>query len=100
MAKWPLIPRQGDDRDGGFHTRREGLPLFYMNDFSRLGLRVDSCYAARQVLADNRYGVIQDAGGCHVALHNAAEVQAVVSLLNDRGVTCDIADLADQIYQG
>ena len=60
----------------------------------------DPIDADRQVLVENRQGVVQGEGGCHVALDNAAEVQAVVALLNDRGVSCDIADLAHQIYQG
>jgi hypothetical protein len=38
--------------------------------------------------------------GCRVALGDAAEVQAVVARLNDRGVACGIADVADQICQG
>ena len=100
MAKWPLIPRQGSQQVGGFAIPREQLPLFYMNDYSCLGLRVDSCEAARQVLAESRYGVVQDDDGCHVTLEDAAEVQTVVALLNDRGVACDIADLVDQVYQG
>ena len=100
MAKWPLIPRQGVLQGRGHHTRRERLPLFYMNDYSRLGLRVTSCDDARRVLAENRFGIIQDDGGCHVVLENAVAVQAAVTLLSGRGVACEIADLAEGIYQG
>jgi hypothetical protein len=84
----------------GGYTRRGLLPLFYMNDFSRLGLRVRSCDAALSVLAEYRYGVVQDEDGSHVALDRAAQVQAVVQLLNGHGIDCEIADVADQIYQG
>ena len=100
MAKWLLISRQGVVQGNGPHSLREGLPLFYMNDYSRLGLRVTSCEGARQVLAENRFGVVEDAEGSHVVLANAGEVQAAVALLNRRGVACEVADLADQIYQG
>jgi hypothetical protein len=100
MAKWPLISRQGTLQGNGEHTHRKRLPLFYMNDYSRLGLRVASCDDARRLLAENRFGVVRDAEGFHVDLENAAAVQAAVALLNSLGVACDIADLADQIYQG
>ena len=100
MAKWLLISRQGVVQGDGAHVHRERLPLFYMNDYSRLGLRVSSCEDARRVLAENRFGVVEDEEGSHVVLANAAEVQAAVAQLNRRGVACDVADLADQIYQG
>ena len=100
MAKWPLISKQGGFQGRGYAVRREQLPVFYMNDYSRLGLRVDTCDTARQVLTENRFGVGQDEDGCYVVLENAAELQDVVALLNRRGVACDVADLADQVYQG
>jgi len=100
MAKWPLISRQDIIQGQGWNRHREGLPLFYMNDYSRLGLRVASCEDAWRVLAEKRFGVVEDDDGRHAVLANAGEVQAAVALLNRRGVACDIADLADQIYQG
>jgi hypothetical protein len=100
MAKWPLIGRPDAVQGHGLHRHRKGLPLFYMNDYSRLGLQVASCEDARRVLAENRFGVVEDDDGRHVVLADAAEVQAAVALLNRRGVACNITDLADQIYQG
>jgi len=98
MAIWPLISRQ--EAFEGNHSHTEPLSLFYMNDYSRPGLWVASCDDARRVLAESRFGVVQDGGSCHVILENADEVQAAVALLNDRGVTCEIADVAGQIYRG
>jgi len=100
MVRLPLIPKEGPQNGPWRHTRRACLPVFYMNDFSRLGLRVRSCDAALSVLAEYRYGVVQDADGSHVALDRADQVQAVVQLLNGHGIDCEIADVADQIYQG
>lgn len=100
MAKWPLISRPGDPQKNGEKTHRKRLPLFYMNDYSRLGLRVASCDDARRLLAENRFGIIRDEEGFHVDLENAEAVQAAVALLNRRGVACEMADLADQMYQG
>jgi hypothetical protein len=100
MAQWPLIPKQAPHQGRGHHAHRAQLPVFYMNDYSLLGLRVDPCDAALRVLAENCYRVVQDDGGCHVTLNGASEVQAAVALLNGHGVACDITDVADQIYQG
>jgi hypothetical protein len=100
MAKWLLISRQGELQRDGQDSPLERLPLFYMNDYSRLGLRVASCDDARRVLMENRFGVSQDDEGFHVSLENAAEVQTAVALLKSRGVVCEIADLAERMYQG
>ena len=74
--------------------------MFYINDFTRLGLRVHPCGEALRVLENSRYDVIQDDDGFQVALEGAAQVQTVVQLLNDHGVHCEMADVADQVYQG
>ena len=100
MVRLPLISKEGPQHGRGRHTRRARLPVFYMNDFSRLGLRVHPCDAALSVLAANSYGVVQDEDGSHVALDRADQVQALVQLLNGHGIDCEIADVADQIYQG
>jgi len=100
MVTLPLIPMGGPPHGHGGHTRRACLPVFYMNDFSRLGLRVRSCDAALSVLAANSYGVVQDEDGSHVTLDGTAQVQALVQLLKGHGIDCEIADVADQIYQG
>jgi hypothetical protein len=60
MAVWPLIPRQAAHRGGGHLPHRTQLPLFYMNDYSRLGLRVDARDAALRGLAERRYAVAPD----------------------------------------
>jgi hypothetical protein len=100
MAKWPLIPKEGPHRGRGHHSRRSQLPVFYMNDFSRLGLRVAPCDAARRALEENGYTITRDGQGRHVTLEGAAEVQAAMTLLRDRGIDCDIVDVVDQVYQG
>ena len=100
MTTLPLIARDGLHHGRGHHTRRARLPVFYMNDFTRLGLRVDPCDAALRVLEDNRYGLIHDDDGIHVAIEGAAQVQTVVQLLNGHGIHCELADVADQVYQG
>ena len=100
MTTLPLIAKEGVHHGRWRHTRRARLPVFYMNDYTRLGLRVHPCDEALRVLEENRYGLIQDDDGVQVALEGAAQIQTVVQLLNDHGVHCEMADVADQVYQG
>jgi hypothetical protein len=100
MTILPLIAKEGPHHGRWRHTRRSRLPVFYMNDFSRMGLRVHPCDEVLRVLEENRYGLIRDDDGFHVAIDGAAQVQTVVQLLNGQGVHCEIADVADQVYQG
>jgi len=98
MTNLPLIAREGPHH--GHHTRRAGLPVFYMNDFTRLGLRVHPCDEALRVLEKNGYDLTRDDDGFHVAIEGAVQVPVLVQLLNGHGVSCEIADVADQVYQG
>jgi len=74
MTTLPLIAKEGPHNGRWRHTRRARLPVFYMNDYTRLGLRVHPCDEALRVLEKNRYGLIQDDDGFQVALEGAAQV--------------------------
>ncbi len=98
MLRLPLITKTKAGHDGGHPS--EPMPLFYMNDFSRLGLHVRSCAEAIHVLEQHRYALVQEGRGYHVRLAKAAQVPEVVQLLNGQGVSCELTDVVDQIYQG
>ena len=100
MTILPLISKEGPHHGRWRHTRRDRLPVFYMNDFSKMGLRVHPCDEALRVLEENRYELIRDNDGFHVAIDGAAQVPTVMQLLNGHGVHCEIADVVDQVYQG
>ena len=99
MAMVPLVAKE-DSRRAGQHTRRDQLPDFYMNDFTRLGLRVDPCDTAVHVLEANRYGLLRSRDGLQLNLEGADQMRTVVALLEDSGVSCEILDVAEAIYQG
>ena len=99
MAMVPLVAKE-DSRRAGQHTRRDQLPDFYMNDFSRLGLRVGPCDTAVNVLETNRYGLFRNRDGYHLTLEGADQMRTVVALLEANGVSCEILDVAEAIYQG
>jgi hypothetical protein len=78
----------------------EQLPAFYMEDFSIMGFRVDDCPRAIQLLEQNGFGLTR----CHdmvaVKIDGSGRVREVVKLLRARGLACEMADLAEGIYQG
>lgn len=76
------------------------LPLFYMTDFSVLGFRVSDCRQAANILDRHAYPLRHASGGIEVALDAASRFRDVLELLTGNGLTCDIADIADDIYQG
>jgi hypothetical protein len=76
------------------------LPDFYMQDFSIVGLRVNNCNRAEEVLTQKGVPLEKKDQRLAVSVEKAAQILKVVHLLNTNGVTCDIADVADGIYQG
>ena len=100
MIRLPLIPKDGPHQGRWHHTGNDRLPVFYMNDFTRLGLRVHPCDRALQVLEDHHYELIRQADGCQVDVMGAEQLQSIIHLLETHGVACEMADVADQLYQG
>ena len=100
MVTLPLMPKGDGTPVAGYDADRARLPLFYMNDFSRLGLRVHPCDAALRLLAEHHYGLVRSQYGHSVSLEQAAQLPELVELLARRGIACEIADVAETIYQG
>jgi hypothetical protein len=76
------------------------LPALYMEDFSRLGFSVSDCEATCRVLEQNAFRLNWDGKNATVRLEGISQVAAVVQLLAESDINCDIADVADGIYQG
>ena len=76
------------------------LPTFYMEDFSRLGFRVSDCEKTFRVLEQHVFPLNRDGKRAAVHLEGISQVAAVVQLLSENGVGCDIADVAGGMYQG
>ena len=77
------------------------LPIFYMSDYSVLGLLVDRLDEAVRVLAENRFPVLQEAGGdLEVVLTDPDHLRKMMQVLTGKGIGCEIADVVSGIYQG
>jgi hypothetical protein len=75
-------------------------PLFYMNDFSRLGLVVSRLDEAVSALRSSGYTVVDDERGSLIAVDGRGQMAAVVQALNARAIACETADLVSCVYQG
>ncbi len=97
MTNFPIV-NDKDDKCAGMD--RQDLPAFYMEDFSRLGFRVSDCAEAIRILDQQAIRLNRGGGNTAVCLEGASQVAAVVRLFAQNGVRCDIADVADGMYQG
>lgn len=73
-------------------------PLFYMNDFSRLGLVVTELALAVAVLEANGYRVLDN--GRALQVDNADHLASVFTVLSAQQVQFELSDLISCVYQG
>lgn len=81
-----------------FSTRR-GLPDFYMEDFSILGLRVERPAEAAALLREAGYPCDDCAGATAVSFRSPVEVSNLTALLAENGIGYEMADVVDGVYQ-
>ena len=97
MNFYPIVQKNCHQTESG---GCRPLPLFYMTDYSVLGFQVSDCEQAAQVLDLNAFALKRASGGVEVAIDEWSRLKDVVDLLNSNGITCQIADIAEGIYQG
>ena len=78
----------------------DALPVFYMSDYSILGLLVATLDGARQVLSDHKFSVIDKSDHLEVNIDRVAQMHEITALLDQNGIDCGISDIVDQVYQG
>ena len=75
-------------------------PLFYMNDFSVLGLLVESLAKVSQVLEDNGYQVSRKACSARVRFENKSRFKNIFDTLQQHRIEFAMTDLVSCTYQG
>ena len=78
----------------------DGLPDFYMADYSVIGVLVANLNRAYDVLEGNDLIVIKKTDHLEVSFDRTDQIPGIIELLNQNGIDCGIADIIDQIYQG
>lgn len=101
MGRYPIVSGCGAQTGNTVSApASRDLPVFYMEDYSVLGLRVNHCEEATRILDKNDYLLVHSASGTEIVVRDGDELHEVVQLLNANGIACDITDLAEQMYQG
>jgi hypothetical protein len=94
MSRIPLISADT------FRIDLRRLPTFYMEDFSLMGLKVHPLKEALRVLETTGARVHSGPAGHELELASAATLPEWVAKLREEGVGCEIADIAEALYQG
>lgn len=92
------ILRQGGNQQ--VCMSNDALPIFYMSDYSVLGLLVAKLDQAQQVLIDHKFAVTDKSDHLQVSIDRADQMYAIARLLHQKGIDCEVADIVDQVYQG
>ncbi|BBO69617.1 hypothetical protein DSCA_35470 [Desulfosarcina alkanivorans] len=97
MADYPIVNRNQPQLTS---LGQGNLPDFYMEDFSVLGLCVNDCDLAADILKHHRFALRPSHGSMTVQIKDAFHAAAAVGLLNEHGLACELADVALGMYQG
>lgn len=76
------------------------LPIFYMNDYSKMGLRVDRLDDARMLLQNRSFAITETAAGIRVEISSPGRIPEICRMLQAQGIACNITDLVESVYQG
>ena len=76
------------------------LPTFYMEDFTVLGLRVGNVGATVRLLEKNGVALLKKAGYIELSVEKKDQIPRIIQMLKANGITCDIADIIEHVYQG
>jgi hypothetical protein len=97
LGYYPIVNRSQKQMEGIDHT---GLPNAYMEDFSVLGFRVDDCERALAILDKTSFEVKQRHECTLLKIEDPARIREVIHVLHANGLACEVADIAQGMYQG
>ena len=81
-------------------TCQSDWPLFYMNDFSRLGLVVNRLGEAVKALQESDFTVYEDERGVLLDVSGSESLNNVFQTLASHHLEYETADLVSCVYQG
>ena len=76
------------------------LPVFYMAEYSVMGLLVDKVEEALRVLGENKIPVSKENNDIEVSVDHPTQLQRIIRVLTENGIGCELADVVSGIYQG
>lgn len=97
MAKILLI--DNGCRSNATYLETVALPIFYMQDFSIQGITVGDFNAARRLLGQAGYTVLDKHSGADIIFNDVKQLEAILSLLRESDPQSELRDIADTLYQ-
>ena len=97
MPRLPIIPSESD---ATICLPENSFPSFYMEDYTVLGLRVGNLDAALRLLEKNGISIFKSPGYSELSIERRDEIPTIIQLLNANDISCVIADIVEQVYQG
>ena len=97
MPRLPILP---NDLDTTVYLPDSSLPSFYMEDYTVLGLRVGDLAEAVRVLEESGISIYKNSGYSELSFEQRDEIPPIIQLLNANDISCIMADIVEQIYQG
>jgi len=97
MPRLPIVP---SELDATVYLPDNSLPSFYMEDYTVLGLRVGNLDAALRLLEKNGINIFKGPGYREISLEKRDQIPHIIRLLNANDISCVIADIVEQVYQG
>jgi hypothetical protein len=97
MLRLPIFP---NDLDAAICLPDSSLPSFYMEDYSVLGLRVGDLGEAVRVLEKNGIRIHKNPDYSELSLEQKDQIPPIIQLLNANDISCVMADIVEQVYQG
>lgn len=78
------------------------LPVYYMGDWSEIGILVPKLSEAVDLLRTSGYAISTKGAECSVdvALPDLKGVRELVEMLCGNGIACEMGDVIDSIYRG
>jgi hypothetical protein len=96
----PRLPILSNESNARICLPDSSLPTFYMEDFTVLGLRVGDLNAAIQLLEKNGIDIIKHPGYNELSIKQSDQLPDIIKQLNANDISCAIADIVEQVYQG
>ena len=97
MPSFPIIT---NDSDATICLPDSFLPSFYMEDFTILGFRVGNLDAALRVLEKNGISILKGPEYSELSVEQSDQIPHIIQLLNANDISCVMADIVEQVYQG
>jgi hypothetical protein len=106
MWKVPILAKKSPEEEmekgslSGVHVCSRPLPLFYMSDYSVLGLKVHPLEEALRIIGERGFFLEEQGCGPEVILDDPSFLVNLMDTLREAGVSYEIADLIGGVYQG